>query len=76
MVKRKFKGIILMLIIKKYRKNHKYFWEYKIRFYDVFTGKIKTRRRGSFLTREDAMAAAYDLAEVMRLPIKDIITRD
>jgi hypothetical protein len=66
-----------MLIVRRYKKNRsgKSYWEYKIKFRDVFTGKIKTRRRGGFQTRDDALAAAGEMMEFLRLPLKEIYTR-
>lgn len=66
-----------MMIVRRYKKNRsgKSYWEYKITFKDVFTGKIKSRRRGGFHTRDEALAAATEMMHYLRLPIKEIFHR-
>jgi Arm DNA-binding domain len=67
-----------MLIVRRYKKSRSAgnsFWEYKITFKDVFTNKVKTRRRGGFHTKEEALAAATDLMGYLNLPMKEIHTR-
>jgi hypothetical protein len=66
-----------MLMIRRYKKNRsgKSYWEYKIKYKDVFTNKIKTRRRGGFKTRDEALAAANEMAGYLNLPITEILSK-
>jgi len=67
-----------MLIVRRYKKKRSgssYFWEYKISYKDIFTNKYKTRRRGGFHTRDEALSAATEMMEYLRLPMTDIISR-
>lgn len=66
-----------MMIIRRYKKNRsgKSFWEYKISYKDVFTNKIRSRRRGGFHSRDEALTAATEMMEYLRLPIKEIYTK-
>jgi uncharacterized protein YllA (UPF0747 family) len=67
-----------LLIVRRYKKSRSAgtsFWEYKITFKDVFTNKIRTRRRGGFHTRDEALAAATDMMGYLRIPVKEIYTK-
>jgi len=66
-----------MMLIRRYKKNRsgKSYWEYKITFKDVFTGKYKSRRRGGFKTRDEALAAAMEMMHYLRLPVGEIYNR-
>jgi hypothetical protein len=66
-----------MLIVRRYKKSRSgnSFWEYKISYKDVFTNKVKTRRRGGFHTKNEALAAASEMMNYLRLPLKEIYTK-
>jgi Arm domain-containing DNA-binding protein len=66
-----------MMLIRRYKKSRsgKCYWEYKIKYKDVFTNKYKTRRRGGFHTRDEALAAATEMMGYLNLPLKEIYTK-
>ena len=67
-----------MLIVRRYKKSRSAgisFWEYKISYKDVFTNRVKTRRRGGFHSKEEALAAASEMMAYLRLPIREVYTK-
>lgn len=52
-----------MLLIRCYKKHksNRDFWEYKIVYKDVFTNKMKQRRRRGFHTKAECEAAAAEM---------------
>ncbi|MBT2728367.1 Arm DNA-binding domain-containing protein [Bacillus sp. ISL-75] len=58
-----------MMIINRYKKgSNRSFWEFKIFYKDVFTNKVRAKKRRGFKSREEAEAAALEMMGLLRMP--------
>lgn len=60
--------LLLMLIVRAYKKNKsgRSFWEYKIIYRCIFTGKTKQKVKRGFQSKEEATAAAEEMMKYLK----------
>lgn len=58
-----------MMIIRRYKKGRggQHYWEYKVFYKDIYSTKMKVRKRGGFKSKIEAESAAKEILVYLRM---------